>query len=109
MGCLLALLIVTAPRLAFLFMWIFTPLVERAFNTFVGPLLGLAFLPFTSIMYVLLYRPGIGVVGWEWLWIVLAFFADLAHYAGSAASNRQHIEGYPGTRYQGTQYPGTPY
>jgi hypothetical protein len=99
MPCLFALLAVTAPRLAFLFMWIFTPLVERAFNTFVGPLLGLAFLPFTSIMYVLLWSPGVGVVGWEWFWIVLAFFVDISAYAGSAISNRQQIEGYPGGTY----------
>jgi hypothetical protein len=99
MPCLIALLAVCAPRLAFLFMWIFTPLVNRAFNTFVGPLLGLAFLPFTSIMYVVLWTPGIGVVGWEWLWVVLAFFVDLMSYAGSAMTNRQQIEGYPGTTY----------
>ncbi len=99
MACLFALLLVSAPRLAFLFMWVFTPLVERAFHTFVGPLLGLAFLPFTSIMYVALYTPGIGVVGWAWLWIVLAFFVDLSSYAGSAASNRRQIQGYPGTTY----------
>ncbi len=99
MPCLIALLAVTAPRLAFMFMWIFTPLVERAFSTFVGPLLGLAFLPFTSIMYVVLYTPGIGVVGWEWLWVVLAFLVDIMGYAGAAASNRQQIEGYPGATY----------
>lgn len=99
MPCLFALFAVMAPRLAFLFMWIFTPLVDRAFNTFVGPLLGLAFLPFTSIMYVLLYMPGAGVVGWAWFWVVLAFFIDLTSYAGSAISNRQQIQGYPGATY----------
>ncbi|HEX9414982.1 MAG TPA: hypothetical protein VF916_15875 [Ktedonobacterales bacterium] len=102
LACLFALLLVSSPRLAFLFMWIFTPLVERAFNTFVGPLLGLAFLPFTSIMYVLLWRPGVGVVGWAWLWVVLAFLVDMAAYAGSLVSNRQQIEGYPGTTYPAT-------
>src|SRR5690349_11626255 len=99
MPCLIALLAVTAPRVAFLFIWIFTPLVDRAFNTFVGPLLGLAFLPFTSIMYVVLWTPGVGVVGWEWLWIVLAFLVDISSYVGSAVSNRQQIQGYPGTTY----------
>lgn len=99
MPCLFALLAVTVPRLAFFFMWIFTPLVDRAFNTFVGPLLGLAFLPFTSIMYVVLWTPGVGVTGWEWLWIVLAFFVDISSYASSAISNRQQIEGYPGASY----------
>ena len=95
MPCLIALLAVTVPRIAFLFLWIFTPLVDRAFNTFVGPLLGMAFLPFTSIMYVALWTPGVGVVGWEWFWIGLAVFVDMASYAGNAFSNRRQIEGYP--------------
>lgn len=99
MPCLFALFAVAVPRVAFLFMWIFTPLVDRAFNTFVAPLLGLAFLPFTSIMYVVLWTPGVGVVGWEWLWIVLAFFVDISSYVSSAISNRQTIEGYPGASY----------
>jgi hypothetical protein len=90
---------VSAPRLAFLFMWVFTPLVDRAFNTFVAPLLGLAFLPVTSIVYVLLWKPGIGVSGWAWLWVVFALLADLGAYFGSAASNRRQIEGYPGASY----------
>lgn len=99
MACLFALLLVSAPRVAFLLVWIFTPLVDRAFNTFVVPLLGLAFLPFTSIVYVLLWKPGIGVTGWEWLWVALALFVDLGSYAGSAVSNRRQIRGYPGATY----------
>jgi hypothetical protein len=95
MPCLIALLAVTAPRIAFLFMWIFTPLVDRAFNTFVGPLLGMAFLPFTSIIYVAVYTPGVGVVGWEWFWVGLGVFVDISSYIGSAMSNRRQIEGYP--------------
>jgi hypothetical protein len=48
---------------------------------------------------VLLWSPGVGVVGWEWFWVVLAFFVDISAYAGSAISNRQQIEGYPGGTY----------
>jgi hypothetical protein len=78
-------------------MWIFTPLVDKAFATFVAPLLGLAFLPFTTIMYVVLYP----VVGFEWFWVGLGLLADLSSYAGSALSNRNQIEGYPA----GSAYP----
>jgi hypothetical protein len=69
MPCLFALLAVCVSRLAFLCLWIFAPLVERAFSTFIGPLFGLAFLPFTSVMYVVLWTSGIGMAGWEWLWV----------------------------------------
>jgi hypothetical protein len=72
-------------------MWIFTPLVDRAFSSFVGPLLGLAFLPFTTIIYVLLFP----VVGFEWFWVGLGFVLDLSSYAASAARNRGQIEGFP--------------
>jgi hypothetical protein len=99
MACLFALLAVAAPRLAFLFLWIFTPMVERAFSTFIAPLLGMAFLPFTSIMYVVLYTPGIGVVGWAWFWVMLAFLVDVAGYASSFAANRRQIQGLPGATY----------
>jgi hypothetical protein len=90
-GCLFAFFVASAPRLALLFMWIFTPLVDRAFATFVGPLLGLAFLPFTTIIYVVLFP----VVGFEWFWVGLGVMLDLGSYAAHAASNRSQIEGLP--------------
>jgi len=97
MACCFALFASLAPRLALLFLWIFTPLVSRAFNFFLWPLLGLAFLPYTTIIYVLVFVPHIGVVGWTWLWIILGLFLDLAAYAGSGYGNRDRIPGM--TRY----------
>lgn len=90
-GCLFAILAASFPRVALLFVWVFTPLVERAFSTFVGPLLGLAFLPFTTLVYVLLFP----VIGWGWLWVGLGLLADISTYAGSAYRNRAQIQGYP--------------
>ena len=40
MGCLLALLAGFAPRVALALIWIFTNLVDRAFNGFLVPLFG---------------------------------------------------------------------
>ena len=86
MGCLIALMAAFAPRLAFLLIWIARPAyVDAVFDTFIFPLLGLIFLPFTTLMWVILDQPAVGMHGWDWLWIVIAVFLDLSHYAGAYA------------------------
>jgi len=94
MPCLFALLAAFAPRVALFFVWIFTPLVTRAFGSFIVPLLGIIFLPFTTLIYVLVWTPGVGVTGWGWLWVVLGVLLDLGSYGGSAYGNRNRIPGY---------------
>ena len=64
MGCLFALFGGLFPRLALLILWIARPaLVDAAFNTFLLPLLGIIFLPFTTLIYVIVYTPGVGLTG----------------------------------------------
>lgn len=94
MACLFALLAVTAPRLALLFMWLFTTLVTRAFDTFIVPLLGIIFLPFTTLIYVLVWTAPYGVTGWGWFWVILGLLIDIGSYGGSAYSNRSRMPGY---------------
>ncbi len=94
-ACLFALGAAFFPRLALLFVWLFTPLVNRAFHfTFLLPLLGIIFLPFTTLMYVLVYNPAVGVVGWGWFWVILGFLLDISSYGSSAYTNRNRIPGY---------------
>jgi hypothetical protein len=88
-ACLFALGASFFPRLALLFLWIFTDLVTRAFSSWVWPLLGLIFLPFTTIMYMLVYTPGIGVSGWEWGWVVLGFLLDVVGYSSGGREGRR--------------------
>ena len=65
MGCLFALFGGAFPRLALLILWIARPaLVGAAFNTFLLPLVGIIFLPFTTLIYVIVYVPGVGLTGW---------------------------------------------
>ncbi len=74
-------------RLALLCVWIWTPLVNRAFQGgWLLPLLGILFLPLTTLVYVLVYASGVGVTGWGWLWVVLAFLLDLGVYSSPARS-----------------------
>ena len=84
MGCLLVLLSAFAPRLIVIFAWIARPAYFGAvFDTWIFPLLGLIFLPFTTLIYLLVGAPPQGVNGFEWVWIVLAVLLDLGQYANT--------------------------
>ncbi|HEX2374963.1 MAG TPA: hypothetical protein VHO93_13365 [Actinomycetota bacterium] len=90
MGCLFALMAGLFPRLALFIVWVARPaLVDAAFNTFLLPLLGIIFLPFATLMYVLLYTPGRGLVGWDWFWVIVAGLLDIGHWAASATQRNQ--------------------
>lgn len=90
LGCLLAFGAAVAPRVILILAWIFSnrwPLVWG--GDFIVPLLGIIFLPYTTIMYMLAYQVPIGVEGFEWLWVVLGLFLDLWKYAQMAANRKQ--------------------
>lgn len=94
MCCFFATLLFFGPRLAFLVYWLFPAgqlKINAAFNTFIWPLLGLIFLPWTTLMYVLVYP----INSFDWLWIGLAFAVDIASYVGGGY-NRKKVPGYTG-------------
>jgi hypothetical protein len=78
------------PRLALFIIWVARPaLVASAFYTWIVPLLGITFLPFATLMYVILYIPGFGLTGWNWFFVILAGILDLAHLGASVARWRE--------------------
>ena len=88
--CLLAVVGSFFPRIALVLMWIFTSYVDRAFTSFIWPLLGLIFLPFTTIMFCLVYSPlADGVVGANWIWVALGLLLDILSYSGGGYGQRQ--------------------
>jgi hypothetical protein len=92
MGCLFAIFAGLFPRLALFIVCVARPaLVAAAFNTWLVPLLGIIFLPFATLMYVILYTPGFGLAPWEWFWVVLAGVFDLAHLVAGIARRRELI------------------
>jgi hypothetical protein len=89
MGCLFAIFAGLFPRLGLFIVWLARPrLVDAAFDTWLVPLLGIIFLPFATLIYVILYTPGVGLTGWEWFWVVFAGFLDLLHWGASFTQRR---------------------
>jgi hypothetical protein len=83
-------LIALCSRIALLCVWIWTPLVGRAFHGgWILPLLGILFLPITTLTYVLVYYISGSVSGWGWLWVALAVLIDLAAHSYPARSALQ--------------------
>jgi hypothetical protein len=88
-GCIFALGAAFFPRIGVILLWIFTPLVSRAFSGIILPILGLIFLPYTTLFYVLVYNPVTGVSIWGILFVILGFLFDLGSYAGGGWSGRR--------------------
>ena len=95
MCCFFSTVLFLGPRAAVLIWWLIRPVYYQVvFNSFIWPLLGLIFAPWTTLMY-LLVAPG-GVFGIDWLWMSFAILADLGTYAGGGYGNRDRIRGYTG-------------
>jgi hypothetical protein len=89
MPCLAALLALISPRLALFAIFLFSNMLDRAFDGWVLPLLGFFLLPWTTLAYTLMWDLGTGTVnGFEWFIVVVAFLGDLGAYAGGQSSRR---------------------
>jgi hypothetical protein len=89
MGCLFILITMLSPRLGIILLWAFTDYVYRAFDSWFWPLLGLIFLPWTTLMYILVAAPVGSVSFWGWLMVGLGFLVDISNHM-QAYQNRQY-------------------
>lgn len=88
MCCLFLTAAGLGPRIALVLWWIFGDKVDVAFDTWVWPLLGLLFLPWTTLFYVLAWSAVGGVSGAEWLLVALGVALDVATYSARSAQSR---------------------
>lgn len=97
MCCFFTALFFLGPRAAILIWWLINPARwALAFTgSFIWPLLGFLFLPWTTLMYVIVAPVG-GVTGFDWIWMALAVLADISMYAGGGYGNRDRVPGYGG-------------
>jgi len=86
--CIFGCLIAAGPRLAFLFWWLFDPRrVMTGFGNWLWPLLGVIFLPWTTLMYMVVFPGGLSVVNWVFLGLALAI--DIGTYVGNGEAGRR--------------------
>ena len=90
MCCFFTTLVLLGPRFAVLIWWLIRPVYYNlVFNTWIWPLLGIIFLPWTTLMYLIL--GGGPLIGFDWVWLGLALLADLGSYGGGAYGNRERF------------------
>lgn len=91
MCCLLTILLFIGPRATILVWWLMDPArwMSAFPGSFIWPLLGFIFLPWTTLMYVLVAANGI--VGFDWIWLGLGVLADISSYGGSGYGNRDRV------------------
>ena len=90
MPCIVALLALLSPRLALFFIFVFSDMLSRAYDSWLLPLLGFFLLPWTTLAYAVMWDTGTRTVdGFEWFIVILAFLADLSSYGGSSRVRSQ--------------------
>lgn len=87
MCCFLIILIFLGPRVAGIVWWLMRPeYFWSVFGNWLWPVLGLIFLPWTTLAYAAV-APG-GISPFEWFLLIFAFLIDLAAYSGGAYHNK---------------------
>jgi hypothetical protein len=78
MGCLLALFAWISPRFVLALLYVFTDRLTLAFTSGWEGVLGFLLVPYTTLFYALVYRPGIGVHGFGWVVVAVGLLLDLS-------------------------------
>jgi hypothetical protein len=87
--CFVALLALLSPRLALIFIWLFSDILSRAFDSWFLPLLGFFILPWTTLAYGVMWDIGTrDVTGFEWFVVGLAFIIDVGSWVGGGRYRR---------------------
>lgn len=88
MCCVVSLLVFIGPRIAAI-AWYLTDVARwnAAFNNILIPLLGVLFLPWTTLAYVLMSHGG--VQGLQWAVVIFGFLLDIGALGSGGYSNRR--------------------
>ncbi len=86
-GCIAALIGASAPRIGFVFLWFFTNYVERAYDGFWIPLLGVLFLPYTALVYAFVAADRV-LSPLNIVFLIIAVVVDLGTYGGGERARR---------------------
>ena len=88
MCCLVLIASGLGPRIALAIWWTSARRSTSRSSTWIWPLLGLIFLPWTTLFYVMIWSIKGGVSGAEWLFVGLGVVLDIATYSARSAQSR---------------------
>jgi hypothetical protein len=88
-GCLVVLLALLSPRVAIIAIWLFSNLLDRAYESWLVPFIGFFLLPWTTLAYAVMYSSENRVYGFEWFIVGLAFIFDLSAYTQTGRLSRR--------------------
>lgn len=93
MGCLIILLIFGMPRVALGSLWLFGDgYLGRAYDTFLVPLIGFLFFPFTTLAFAfasVTMPPSGSVSDTGWLLVGFSLLGDLGFFGGTYRHRRR--------------------
>jgi hypothetical protein len=88
-GCLALM----APRFAIVLVVLFSDYIGRAYDSFLWPLVGFLFMPFTTLAYAWAINSRGSVEGLQLVVVVVAILMDLGLIGGSAARRKRARKG----------------
>jgi hypothetical protein len=93
MCCIITALFIFGPRIAIFVWWVINPFrFASAFSTWIIPVIFAVFAPFTMIAYLIVWPPGTGLYGFDWLWIALGVLLDISSYTGGGIGRRRRFK-----------------
>jgi len=91
MCCLVATMGLLGPRAAILVWWLLDQSRwEEAFDNFLWAFFGLLFLPWTTLIFVLVAPRGT-ITGFDWVWLAFGLITDLGSYVGSRYGQQDYV------------------
>jgi hypothetical protein len=88
MGRFILLFALISARLAIILTWLFSNVLERAYDGWIVPIVLFLFLPWTMLAYAWMYDSGRHVVGLEWLVVGAAVLIDIGSLLGGNRARR---------------------
>jgi len=82
MGCLVVLVAIAVPRFVMVVLWLFSDYLDRAYDSWLWPLLGFFLLPTTTLAYAIAQNSFHGLKGGGLALVVLGALVDFGVIGG---------------------------